>query len=150
MKSKLFLGTSAGFIGSVVMAVLIFLLHLVGVDVKLITAISQLFVKEPIVGTLLGNTIGLIAHFICGSIVGLGILIALDITGYTHPVLKGALFGGGVWFLLCGILARILNINMQGDFLGTLFNFLIHIVYGIVTVSIITHYNYRSTAKNKL
>ncbi len=57
MKSKLFLGTSAGFIGAVVMAVL---------------------VKDYMVGTLLGSTIGLIAHLICGYIIGLGILIALD------------------------------------------------------------------------
>ena len=62
MKSKLFLGTSAGFIGAVVLAVLIYLLRLVEVNVRLIPAISQIFVKEQLVGTLLGNTIGLIAR----------------------------------------------------------------------------------------
>lgn len=147
MKPKLFLGMGAGSVGAAVMAILIYLLHFVGVNVPLITAISRIFVKEPLVGTTLGNTIGLIAHLMCGSIVGLGILMALDYTGYTRPVLKGALIGGGIWFLLCGIVAKMLNIKMQGDFLGTLFNLLIHIVYGVVAVSMINHFHNKTTAR---
>lgn len=140
------MGATAGFIGALVMAILIYLLHLFGVDVRLITAISQVFVRGPLVGTFQGNTIGLIAHFLCGSIIGIGILIVLEITGYTHPILKGASLGGAVWFITCGIIARILSISMRGDFSGTLFNFLIHIVYGIIATSIITNYHNRIAA----
>lgn len=141
MKSKLFLGTGAGFIGALAIAFIIYLLYYVGINVPLITAISRIFVLEPMVGTFRGNIIGLIAHLMCGSIVGLVILIGLEVTGYNHFVLKGALFGGGIWFTLCGILAKILNIYMQGDFLGSIFAFLIHIIYGIITTWIITHYS---------
>lgn len=149
MGSKLFLGAIAGFIGALIIVIIIFLLSLLGIQVRLIPAISQLFVTDSLLGTFQANIVGLIAHFICGSIVGVAFLLALEITGYTHWILKGAAGGSAVWFLMCGILARILNLSMRSNAVNGLSNLFVHIVYGIIATWVIVHFNSKTKINNK-
>jgi len=146
MKDKFFAGALAGMIGAAVMASLNFLFNLMpGVDLKLLFGVSELFVPKPLYGTLEGATIGLISHLVCGSIVGLGVMIVLEKTGYNHLILKGALLGLLAWFLLCGLLGRVLGLRMQDKFLDNILMILIHIPFGIVTAWAV--YRFREKTK---
>lgn len=148
MNGKFFQGITAGFTGALVIAVLIYILNWFDIHVKLITAISQIFVSKDLVGTFQGNIIGLIGHLACGSLVGAGILIAFEVTGHEHSTMKGAALGAGAWFFLCGIMAKLLELNMQSNFLGSLFNLLVHIVYGMVAAWVIMYFHGKSAIES--
>jgi len=141
LNDKFFLGSFAGVTGAMVMVIFDFLLNLLpNINIKLIFGLSALFVPETLKGTLQGGFIAFIAHMICGAIIGFIILLLFDWTGYDRPLLKGGLMGVGFWFLTCGILARILNLNMQDKFIDNILNMLIHIPYGVTAGWIIYRY----------
>jgi hypothetical protein len=144
MKDKFFLGALAGTAGSTVMLTLYFILNsLPGISIKLLDGIARVFVPEPVIGTLEGNIIGIIAHFMCGSMIGLAILVIFEITGYNNPLLKGAALGAGSWFIACGIVGRLININIQDNFIDQMLNLLIHIPYGITVAWFLNRYKYK-------
>lgn len=146
MKDKFFAGALAGMIGAAVMVSLNFLVNLIpGVDLKLLFGVSELFVPKPLYGTLEGAIIGLIAHLVCGSMVGLGIMLVLEKTGYNHLILKGTFLGLLAWFLLCGLLGRVLGLRMQDKFIDNILMILIHIPFGIATAWAV--YLFRKKAK---
>ncbi len=147
MKDKFVLGATGGVAGAAVMAGLNFLINRIpGIDMKLVSGVSELFVSRSLVGTLQGNTIGLLVHLVCGALVGLAFLTALELTGYDYLLLKGAFLGLAAWLQLCGILGRILGLNMQDKFIDNVLFLLIHIPFGIVTVWVIDRLRYRPTA----
>lgn len=135
MKDKFFAGSVAGMIGASVMAAANFLVNLIpGVDMKLIFGVSELFVPKPLTGTVEGAAIGLIAHLVCGSLVGLTVMAVMEKTGYDYLILKGTVIGMIAWFLLCGLLGRVLGLTMQDKFIDNIMMIIIHIPFGIATV----------------
>ncbi len=146
MKDKFFLGSIAGFTGAVVMVGLDYLLNLIpGIHTKFMFRVTSIFVPRGLTETLPGSIIGLIAHLTCGALMGLAILIVLEKTGYVYPLLKGAMVGFGLWFLLCGIFARALRIDLQEGFLDTILTMLIHIPFGVTAAWVINRYRYKPT-----
>jgi len=131
MKDKFFLGLSAGLAGSLAMLVLLWLLNLIpGVSMNLLYEIAALFITGES-GTLENGITGTIVHFICGSIIGLAMLALFQIIGFSFPLIKGAGLGMFTWFLLCGIVARLLNLQMPDTFIDSILLLLVHIAYGI-------------------
>ncbi|KNZ69554.1 hypothetical protein Tfer_1799 [Thermincola ferriacetica] len=148
MTDRFFLGVVAGLAGAVVMVILNFLLNLIpGVQMELIFGISKLFVPQNLLGTLAGGTIGVIAHLICGSLVGLIFLVILEKTGLSYPVLKGAILGLGCWFVVNGLIGKFLDLGMQDKFIDNILIMLIHIPYGIITAWIIYRYHPKTFAR---
>jgi len=150
VRNKLFLGTVAGFVGALVIAVFMLILKFFGIEVRVIPAISQLFLIDSFIGTFEANAIGLLAHLICGSIIGAIFLLALESTGYNHWILKGAAMGSIVWFSLCGVVARLLELSIRSNALNSLFNLIVHIIYGIVTAWFIFYFEGKAKSDNKL
>ncbi|MBU7008752.1 DUF6789 family protein [Phosphitispora fastidiosa] len=131
MKDKFILGLSAGLAGSLVMAVLLWLLNLIpGVSIKILYEMATLFLAGES-GALENGITGTIVHFICGSIIGMAMLALFHVTGYGSPLLKGIGMGTFTWFLFCGILARLLNLQMRDTFIDSMLLLLLHIAFGI-------------------
>ncbi len=150
MRDKFLLGSLAGASGAVVMLFFSSLLNsLPGLRLKLLFGVSQLFVPKGLVNTLPGNIIGSIAHLICGGLVGIGILYVLEITGYKYNLIKGAALGICAWFLLCGVLAKLLGLKMQDNFLDTILVMLVHIPYGITTAWIINRFRIKMPVRQQ-
>ena len=146
MKDKFFLGLSAGLAGSLVMAALLWLLNLIpGVSIKMLYEIASLF-NVGAVGTFQRGITGTIVHFICGSIIGLAMLSLFQTTGYGLPMLKGAGMGAFTWFLLCGILARLLNLQMRDTFTDSMLLLLVHTAYGMTTGWFLARYRHTEMA----
>lgn len=149
MKDKFFLGALAGMAGALVMSFLNFIINLIpGVNMKLLFGVSQLFVPKAMSDTLPGTAIGFIAHLICGALVGIAFLLVFEYFSYDYPLLKGTFLGLASWFIMCGILGRVLRLPMQDKILDNILFILIHIPYGITTAWIINRY-YRHPHINK-
>ncbi len=143
MKDKFFLGISAGLAGSLVMVLLLWLLNLIpGVSINMLDEVSTLF-NERAVGNLQRGITGTTVHFICGSVIGLAMILLFQTTGYGMPLLKGAGFGAVTWFLLCGIMARLLNLQMQDTFVDSFLLLLVHIAFGLTAGWFLARYRYR-------
>lgn len=141
MKDSFIISSLAGLAGAAIMALINFIINLIpGVNMELIFGVSELFVPKNLLGTLQGAAVGLIAHLACGALVGLIILWALEIFGYDYILLKGAIFGLFSWFLMCGILGRVLKLGMQDKFIDNILFIIIHIPFGITTAWLIKKY----------
>lgn len=141
MKDRFIVGSLAGMAGAAVMALINFIINLVpGLNMELIFGVSTLFVPKTLQGTLQGAAIGLIAHMICGALVGMVMLGVLEVSGYDYIQLKGAILGLFLWFLLSGLLGRALELGMQDKFIDNLLFILIHIPFGITTAWLIKKY----------
>lgn len=144
MRDRFFLGSAAGITGAAVMSIINFVVNLIpGINMKLLFGASELFIPKSMVGTLPGSTIGLVAHLVCGSLVGLAFLIVLERFGYDYIILKGSILGLFAWFILCGLMGKALKLGMQDKFLDNTLFILIHIPFGITTAWIIKHYRAR-------
>lgn len=141
MKDRFFIGSLAGMAGAVVMAVIDFLINLMaGIDVKLIFGVSELFVPKHLLATLPGATIGLIAHIVCGALLGLAIVVVLELFGYDYIVIKGVILGLFTWFLLSGMMGKALKLGMQDKFIDNILFLLIHIPFGVTTTWLIKRF----------
>ncbi len=141
MKDKFIIGSLAGLAGSAVMALINFIINLIpGINMELIFGVSALFIPESLQGTLPGAAMGLFAHLICGTLVGMVILGLLEISGYEHTLAKGAILGLFSWFLLCGMLGRVLELGMQDKFIDQVLFIINHVFFGIITVWLIKRY----------
>ena len=149
MRIRLLSGLIAGFVGALGMWLVILLSYFFGFHIRIIPAITELFVTDSFLGTFQASIVGVIAHFICGGILGIAFLLTLEITGYSNWILKGAAGGAVVWFLLCGMLAKILNISMRSDAVNSLANLVVHIIYGIITSLVIVYFHNRTNIENK-
>lgn len=147
MKDNFIIGALSGMAGAAVMSSLNFLLNLSPrINMKLIFGASELFVPKSLAATLQGSTIGLIAHLVCGSILGLAIFGILEKFGYEYIIFKGTVLGLASWFLLCGILGKTLRLGMQDKFIDNILFILIHIPFGVTTAWLIKRYRYREAA----
>lgn len=141
MKDRFLLGTTAGAVGGLVIGILHLLFDQIpGVSLKMIYGVSKLFVPAGMLGTLEANIIGGLANIVCASVIGLFIMTAIEMTGFDSYLFKGAMLGTMIWFLTCGLLARVLKLNMQDTFWDTVLIILIHAIYGIVAVWFIKKY----------
>jgi len=144
LKDKFILGGTAGMAGGVVMGLSIYLLNLIpGISIHMITRVALLFSPSAVSGPVQSNIIGFIGHLFCSALVGFIAIMLLDYTGYSHSFLKGLGFGAVAWFALCGVLARILNLNMADKFVDSVLLLLVHVLFGVITVWIINRYRYR-------
>ncbi|ADG82088.1 hypothetical protein [Thermincola potens] len=141
MEDRLIAGGVAGLAGSLVMVGLDYLVNLIpGVSTNLLLAASAILSTDVELGTVTGNVTGFIIHLICGSILGVIFIFLLEITKYRFVLLKGFLFGIGAWFIVCGMIARLLNLPIQDKFIDNLFMLLIHIPFGLTTAFVIKNY----------
>ena len=144
MKDRFSLAITAGLIGSLIMSVLIEGLHLIpGISIRMIPEIATLFIGRAASTSAAGLLTGHIAHFICGSFVSIGFLAAYEITGYNYPLIKGAWMGASAWFLLCGVLAQILGLQIYDKASDTLLLLLTHIAYGVTVGWFMSKYRHR-------
>ena len=141
MRDKLLLGSIAGMAGAATMIAANSLLNLIpGINLKLIFGVSEIFVSKALTGTVAGNIIGGIAALTCGALVGVAILYAFEFTGYHYLLIKGTFLGLASWFLLCGILARILRLGMQDTIIDNILMITIHLLFGLITAWVIGRY----------
>lgn len=141
MKDKFLLGSLAGIAGAMVMVIANLLLNLIpGVSQKLLFAVTQMFVLPAMVNTFNGQVIAVLANLACGGLLGLIFTYLISFTYPKYILVKGLIFGSGAWFLMCGMVARALNLPMVSKPLDQYINVAVHLIYGTVIAYIISKF----------
>lgn len=138
MKDKFLLGSLAGITGALVMVTANSLLNLIpGVSVKLLFGVAHLFVIPGTVNTFNGRIISVLANLACGGLLGVIFTYFVSFTYPRYILLKGAIYGLGTWFIVCGMVARALRLPMPDIPLDQYLIIAVHFIYGIIIAYII-------------
>ncbi|MFZ5640191.1 MAG: hypothetical protein ACOY4Q_05830 [Bacillota bacterium] len=141
MKDKFLLGSLAGIAGALVMVIANILVNMIpGLSVKLFFGVTYMFVPPAVVNTLNGNVIAILANLACGGVLGVIFTYFVSFTNPRYMLLKGAIYGGGTWFLICGMIARALRLPMVDKPLDQYMILAVHFIYGIVTAYVIARF----------
>lgn len=144
MKDKFTLGLLGGFAGTVVMGSLYLLFEQIpGVSLKMLLGVSRLFVPTSMASSSPGIITGYIGNALCGSLLGLGIMLVLEKTGYGYIWLKGVLLGLMIWFLTCGVISTQIGIGTESRFIDNIILIVIHIAHAVTTTWFIQRFRYR-------
>jgi hypothetical protein len=141
MKDKFLLGSLAGIAGAVVMVIANILVNMIpGLSVKLLFGVTHLFVPPVAVNTINGNIIAILANLACGGLLGVIFTYFVSFTNPKYMLLKGAIYGGGTWFMICGMVARVLRLPMVDKPMDQYMILAMHIIYGIVIAFVIARF----------
>ena len=143
MRDTITIGTIAGMIATVVMALFNLLIRLIGF--KFITTwetASNIFLNQQLIHTSTGYFVGLLAQFILGSLFGIAIAYTLRLTGKDFFILKGIGVGAVIWLASVGLFMKLLRIEIQGrsDPLSNIMAVIEFNMMGIISATIIAKY----------
>ncbi len=144
-KDLIMLSGVAGFIGAIVKNIfsgIPYLFHITQ-DFGILIAGRIIFHAKDFPLDWLHITLSIFAHLIFGSIIGVGLGILYLLSGKDFYLLKGAIYGLLVWFIVRNYLVTLSvpGEREQLDAITTAVSFGSHILYGLISGYIIAIYN---------
>ncbi|GAB6174419.1 hypothetical protein JCM15765_38970 [Paradesulfitobacterium aromaticivorans] len=130
-------GSIAGLIAIAFGTILDYYLFRIGImDNNISVYVSAILLRKEFSGDRTSKYIGLIGHLIMSILFGIIISLTLYLTGYRYSYFKGIFIGGVFWLILHQALTEKFWVPIEYNISskGVLWQFIIHLFEGFVTV----------------